>query len=82
MTLVISLEAVDVLVVFFSFLFSFIDHFLLPVLSRLVEISAALDLRVVDLLVNGVVLQQMFMGVKGIDPSIIQYKDPVSRLDA
>ena len=76
------MEAVDVLVVLFSFLFSFIDHFLLPVLSWLVEISAALNLRVVDLLVNGVVLQQMFMGVKGIDPSIIQYKDPVSGLDA
>ena len=67
MTLLISFVALaDLSWDFCSFIFSFIDIVPFPpfCFTPAVEVAAALHLGAVDLLVDGVALQQLFMGVK------------------
>ena len=40
---------------------------------RMVKISAAFDLGFIDFLIDGIALQQVFMGIKPIDPASIQH---------
>ena len=55
----------------------------MSLLSRgLVEVAAALDLGFVDLLIDGVGLQQVVVGVKGVDPAVVQHQDAVGPLHA
>ena len=49
-------------------------------MEQVCEIAAALDLRLVDLLVDGAVFEQVLMAVKGTDPTVVQHQDPVCPL--
>lgn len=53
----------------------------MPVLCRLIEITAAFQLRIIDFLIDCIVLYQILMCVKCINLTIVQHKDSVSRLN-
>ena len=55
---------------------------LLLLSSRLVKVAAALDLALVDFLINGVRLQEVFVRVEGVDAAVVEDEDAVGVLHA
>ena len=62
--------------------FSLMNPFSSFPLCRLVKVTAALHLRMMDLLIDGVVGKQILRRVKVINPSVVKHKDPVCGFDA
>ena len=44
----------------------------------MIKIAAAIHLSVVNLLIDLICLQEIFMSIKTVDPSSVQHQDPVS----